>query len=119
MKTYFFSLLYFTLGTIALHAQNFIEIPLYEPIPNSSNVDIPFIHVYFPPINNGAAVIICPGGGYKYLEMDKEGNAYVPWFNNQGLVAIVLKYRLPNVHYKMLKKPCKLSYPMLKNGILI
>ena len=76
MKTYFFSLLYFTLGTIALQAQNFIEIPLYEPIPDSSNVDIPFIHVYFPPINNGAAVIICPGGGYKYLEVSSINSIY-------------------------------------------
>ena len=100
MKIYFFSLLYFTLGTIALQAQKFIEIPLYESIPDSSNIDIPLIHVYLPSINNGAAVIICPGGGYKYLEMNKEGSAYVPWFNNQGLVAIVLKYRLPNGQHK-------------------
>lgn len=41
------------------------------------------------------AVLICPGGGYNRVVIDKEGHALAKWFNEQGFVAAVLKYRLP------------------------
>ena len=46
------------------------------------------IRVYLPENPNGGAVIVCPGGGYRYLEMDKEGYAYAPWFNRGGLLVL-------------------------------
>jgi len=42
-----------------------------------------------------AAVIICPGGGYGILAIDHEGYEMSEWFNNRGVTAFVLKYRLP------------------------
>ena len=45
---------------------------------------------------NGAAVIICPGGGYTRLAVDNEGEGVVKWLNKNGITAAVLKYRLPN-----------------------
>jgi acetyl esterase/lipase len=45
---------------------------------------------------NGAAVLICPGGGYGALAFDHEGNAVAKWLNNNGFAGIILKYRLPS-----------------------
>jgi acetyl esterase/lipase len=62
------------------------------------NVVDPTLTVYFPPKEkaNGAAVIICPGGGYVRLSIDHEGENVAKWFNEFGVTGIVLKYRLPN-----------------------
>ena len=42
------------------------------------------------------AVIVCPGGGYSYVVIDKEGSEIATWLNGQGISALVLKYRNPN-----------------------
>jgi acetyl esterase/lipase len=42
-----------------------------------------------------ATVIICPGGGYGILAIDHEGHEIAKWFNERGVTAFVLKYRLP------------------------
>jgi acetyl esterase/lipase len=42
----------------------------------------------------GAAVIVCPGGGYVNLSMDKEGDQVARWLNSIGVASFVLKYRL-------------------------
>lgn len=41
-------------------------------------------------------VIICPGGGYRFLSFDKEGIEIAEWLNTLGISAGVLKYRTPN-----------------------
>lgn len=46
--------------------------------------------------SNGTAVIICPGGGYLHLAINKEGYKIAKWFNSFGISAFVLKYRLPS-----------------------
>lgn len=45
---------------------------------------------------NRPAVIIFPGGGYSYVSIDKEGYKTADWFNQLGIVAFVVKYRLPD-----------------------
>lgn len=45
---------------------------------------------------NNPAVIVCPGGGYSVLSIDKEGIKVAEWFNSIGVSAFVLKYRLPS-----------------------
>lgn len=45
---------------------------------------------------NGTAVIICPGGGYWVTSIVKEGFAVAREFNEIGVTAFVLKYRIPN-----------------------
>jgi acetyl esterase/lipase len=42
------------------------------------------------------AIIVCPGGGYSYCVMDKEGSEIAAWLNKNGISALVLKYRTPN-----------------------
>lgn len=44
----------------------------------------------------GAAVIICPGGAYAGLAIKHEGIQVARWFNNLGISAFVLTYRLPD-----------------------
>lgn len=46
----------------------------------------------------GAAVLICPGGGYYGISVDKEGFEIAAWFNQLGISAFVLYYRMPNGH---------------------
>lgn len=41
----------------------------------------------------GAAVIICPGGGFHFLSVENEGYAVAQWLQNKGISAFVLKYR--------------------------
>ena len=61
-----------------------------------SQVMTPTLTVFAPEKVNGTAVIICPGGGYSHLAIDKEGFKVAKWLNTQGITAFVLKYRLPN-----------------------
>ncbi|MET0463882.1 MAG: alpha/beta hydrolase [Chitinophagaceae bacterium] len=46
--------------------------------------------------NKGAAVLICPGGGYERLAYVISGIQLAKWFNTMGVSAFVLNYRLPN-----------------------
>jgi acetyl esterase/lipase len=45
--------------------------------------------------DTGTAVLICPGGGYSILAMDREGTEVAEWLNSIGVTGIVLKYRVP------------------------
>ena len=44
---------------------------------------------------NGAAMVICPGGGYGGLVTGAEGHGIAQWLNAHGIAGIVLEYRLP------------------------
>ena len=92
--------------------------PLYEgEIPNSkpnankesseyihdsiliiSKVSRPSLTIFLPPKGkaSGAAVIICPGGGYTNLAFGYEGTEVAARFNRSGISAFVLKYRIPD-----------------------
>ncbi len=60
----------------------------------TSSNDIPTITPYLCGSNaTGAAMVICPGGGYAHLA-PHEGNDYALWLNQHGITCFVLKYRL-------------------------
>lgn len=61
------------------------------------------MYVYLPEKeqNTGAAVVICPGGGYWIEAMDHEGYAMAEWLRDRGVAGIVLKYRLPYGHHEI------------------
>jgi len=61
------------------------------------NVSEAEMYVYLPDEKNntGAAVVICPGGGYWIEAMDHEGYDIAEWLKSKGVAGIVLKYRLP------------------------
>jgi acetyl esterase/lipase len=93
-----------------------VVMPLYQAVPNSkpsankeenittdgmlriSKVSIPTLSGYWPTIDTGkrTAVIICPGGGYARLAATHEGSDVAKQLNEWGIVAFVLKYRLPD-----------------------
>src|SRR5512135_763531 len=58
------------------------------------NVTEPSLTPYFPTKQNGAAIIICPGGAFQFLMIDKEGIDIAKWLTSYGVTAFVLKYRL-------------------------
>jgi acetyl esterase/lipase len=57
----------------------------------------PSIIPMFPPKDkvNGTAVLICPGGAYQRIVLDKEGIDIGKWLNSIGVTVFILKYRLP------------------------
>jgi len=58
--------------------------------------DKPSLTIYLPPESkaNGAAAVICPGGGYRHLAFDHEGHQVARWLISEGIAAFILKYRL-------------------------
>lgn len=62
-----------------------------------SKVTDPSLTVYAPTKSesNGAAVIVCPGGGYNALAIDLEGYEIGEWLSDLGYTAFVLQYRVP------------------------
>jgi len=76
-----------------------------EEILRVHQVTEPTLKAYFPSkeLANGAAVVICPGGGYRILAIDHEGYQIAEWLNSLGIAAFVLKYRLPDA--RIMKDP--------------
>lgn len=63
--------------------------------------DIPTITAFLPDpaLSSGAAMVICPGGGYGGLA-DHEGAGYARWLAGHGIAGLVLKYRLGSAGYR-------------------
>ncbi len=63
--------------------------------------DKPSITPFFPPAEKatGAAIVICPGGGYGGLA-DHEGKGYADYLTQHGITCFVLKYRLGSKGYR-------------------
>ena len=51
--------------------------------------------------NTHGAVILCPGGGYRYLSKWNEGYWWFPFFHFQGYTVAMLEYRLPNCNHQV------------------
>jgi acetyl esterase/lipase len=99
-------------ASIGLSAQQVIH--LYEgKIPNSiptqnreqessnhfvTHISEPSLSVFLPAAgkSNGTAIIICPGGGYRMVNIKTEGYDIAQKFSSLGITAFVLKYRLPD-----------------------
>ena len=117
MRSLLFSMLVATILSSVANAQEVINLWPDDAIPNAiagatipekstmeggilriSQVTVPTITAYLPDKEKmtGAAVMVCPGGGYAMLAAGHEGNDIAKWLNDMGVVAFVLKYRLPN-----------------------
>jgi acetyl esterase/lipase len=66
-----------------------------------SNVHTPTLTAYLAPpaTRNGTAVVVCPGGAYRRLAIEKEGTTVAAWLNSLGVSAFLLKYRLQEYGY--------------------
>ena len=83
------------------NAQKSFEVNLWPKGPavkSEDKADSAKVWVYMPSKEEatGRAVVICPGGGYQHLAMDHEGHDWAAFFNNMGIAAVVLKYRMPH-----------------------
>jgi acetyl esterase/lipase len=64
--------------------------------------DKPSLTVFLPPADKatGTAVVICPGGAYRHLSIDHEGQEIAEWLNSLGVAGFMLQYRLsPRYHH--------------------
>ncbi len=65
------------------------------------NVTVPTMTVYGPRhFNTGAAIMVLPGGGYRALAIDLEGEEICDWITLKGMSCILLKYRVPQDWHK-------------------
>lgn len=91
--------------SVSAMAQRSFDVNLWAAkAPNKNGLqDTAYIKVYLPDAKRatGRAVVICPGGGYALLAMEHEGTQWAPFFNNMGIAAIVLHYRMPNGNVKV------------------
>ncbi|MFL5243639.1 MAG: alpha/beta hydrolase [Gemmataceae bacterium] len=94
------SILSLSLVLAAAQPANHKVIDVYPgPAPGSKGKeaeDRPTLTIYLPPAEKatGAAVVICPGGGYGFLANDHEGKQPAEWLNKLGVAAFILKYRV-------------------------
>jgi acetyl esterase/lipase len=81
-----------------------VETPVTTRI---GSITHPTLSFYEPPADkkNGAVVLICPGGGYNYVVVDKEGSEAAEWLNAQGITAVVLRYRTKDMSTPVWKRP--------------
>lgn len=64
----------------------------------------------------GQAVVILPGGAYHSVAYRHEGLQVAEWMTEQGLVALVLRYRMPNGHYEVPLNDVHAAIRLLKAG---
>lgn len=86
---------------LAAPAQRVFDMDLWQgkvKVKGSDPADTAKVRVFLPEAKNatGRAVVICPGGGYEHLAMGHEGYDWGPFFNDMGIAAVVLKYRMPH-----------------------
>jgi len=65
---------------------------------------------------NSAAVLICPGGGYRGISAEKEGSEFAVWLNKLGVSAFVLYYRMPNQHSEIPLKDAQTALQIIRSG---
>jgi acetyl esterase/lipase len=82
------------------------------------NISEPRIMTYVasPEKANGTAVLICPGGGYGGVSVIKEGEEIAKWFNQLGVSAFVLYYRMPNGHYAIPLKDAQTAISIIRKN---
>ena len=64
--------------------------------------------------NCGTAVLICPGGGYSGVSAIKEGEEFARWFNEIGVSAFVLYYRMANGHHEVPLKDARTALSIIQ-----
>ena len=80
-----------TTATMTMSAQSVFDIKLYNgrpPYNNGDESDSAKVRVFLPAEKQatGCAIVICPGGAYETLSMEKEGYDWGEFFQKKGLL---------------------------------
>src|SRR5260370_3613197 len=97
MKAWRLTMLWMALGISGMAQRTVVLWPDGAPgAVGKQDEDGPTLTIYLPAEGrvSGAGAVICPGGAYAHLAMEKEGSEIAAWLNRQGLAGFVLKYRL-------------------------
>lgn len=100
---------------VSLNAANPLTLTLWpDGMPNSNEtkvsaqdsiewniVDTPVLHIYDAGKPGAKVVLLLPGGGYRHLGVENEGHAFARWYNDNGISAAMLQYRMPNGHHEV------------------
>ena len=117
MKLILTAFTFFILFNCAVsHAQTRDSVKIYlwpdgAPLAQgTAEEDKPSITVYFPEKSKATqgGVLICPGGGYVTLALGHEGWQVAKWYNEQGITAAILRYRVGTWDHKRYKHPVPL-----------
>ncbi|MCW3807750.1 alpha/beta hydrolase [Plebeiibacterium marinum] len=79
---------------------------------------VPYVKVFLPEKEKatGRAVVICPGGGYGMVAFGHEGTRWAGFYNDLGIAAIVVKYRLPHGDYKIPVSDAETAMQIVKDS---
>jgi acetyl esterase/lipase len=101
--------LFFMLALLGIYAKSYAQPTNPMPLWTSGapgalgkdDKDVPTLTAYLPKgeVATGAAMVICPGGGYGGLAAH-EGEAYALFLRDNGIAGFVLKYRLGSAGYR-------------------
>lgn len=142
MRTIILLSIFMILGLTAISSsavENGVEIKLYpQGEPESNGLDsksfdykeymeknLPGVqaaeaayYVYLPQGKaTGQAVLILPGGGYRRTAMDHEGHMVAKWLNENGIAAVVLRYRMPNgLHHEIPLLDAQRTYALMREN---
>ncbi|GEM_PF-539302 len=74
-----------------------VERGKFRPDRSIRTVSTPTLTVFLPASEHatGTGIVVCPGGGYAGVTIDKEGHQVARWLASAGIAAMVLTYRLP------------------------
>lgn len=116
--------------TVSVFAQNTVTVPLWDNAnaPTSNGVTLPQtdkgvywenvtnaeMTIYRPEKPNGLAVLACPGGSYLQI-WEREFHNIAKWYNDQGVLLAVLRYRVPNGHKEIPMDDLKKAMTALRN----
>ena len=98
VRLYWIVFLGIAVGAASGLAGEIDPIPLWPapaPAAPTKPQDEPTLFLSRPSVESATdvAVIVCPGGGYGHLAMEKEGSKIAEWLNSFGVTAFVLRYR--------------------------
>ena len=108
IKTLIFSLLTVLASTgVPLYAQSRVV-----------EFESPRMKVFLPPktMENGKAIVACPGGGYSHLAQNHEGYYWAPYFNDLGFAYAVVEYDLPAGDKNIPMNDVRKAFAVLKDS---
>ncbi len=107
-----FLFLIVALLTTGMSAQQIEKLQLYD---GSDKAEL-FVYLPDNQVMERSGILICPGGAYAMLAIDNEGFNMARWYVSKGMVAAVLKYRLPHGDYTIPLSDAEKAMELMKTN---